>query len=248
MTFKAWAKSRISRRRPGIPELPKRGSVLTGIDPRLKQRAYDRLAILREYQLRLSKLGRFKTKTKIMQIFLADLNSGVLWPDGTRSIRHVSRGSLYNWLELYRNGGIAALVPRYSGHKKTLSPERAIFKPLVNPFELRFPGPPKRKGKLLFIERIKRHWEYPPVECPISLAIFYDMPIPKGTNMLMRRKMLKHKIAHTGGPNIDALDAFVVNCLTGILFKNHCQIVQIHSEKHYGWWPQVRILIQTVKG
>lgn len=248
MIFKAWAKSRISRRRPSIPQLPKRGNVLTGIDPRLRQRAYDRLAILREYRLRLSKPGRFKTKTEMMKSFLADLKSGVLWPDGAKSVRPIGRATLYGSLKLYKDGGIAALVPRYHGHKKNLSTGGAMFKPLANCFEMKLPGPPKRRGKFHFIERIKRRWKHPPAECPIHLSVFYTMPIPKGTKMPRRMKMVNHKIAHTDGPNIDALNAFVVDCLSGIVFKNHSQIVQFHSEKHYGWWPQVRILIRTVKG
>jgi Holliday junction resolvase RusA-like endonuclease len=248
MIFEAWDRKKISRKPPSFDEPRKKRNALEGVDPRLKQIAYDRLAILREYNLRLLKPRPPKTRLKVMKKFLAELNSGMLWPDGGKPIRHVRRATLYNWIWLYKNGRIAALVPRYSGYKTNLAGGHAIFKPLIKPFKMKFSGPPRRNGKSYFIERIKRRWKFPPVECPIHLSIFYTMPIPKGTKMPRQMEMLKHKIGHTDRPHIDVLNAFVVDCLSGILFKNHSQIIQIHSEKHYGWWPQTEIFVRALKG
>ncbi|MFB3887622.1 MAG: RusA family crossover junction endodeoxyribonuclease [Thermodesulfobacteriota bacterium] len=246
MTFQTWARSRILRRRLRIPELPKRKNALEGIDPRLKQRAFDKLVILREYQIRLLNRG-FKNRTEIQRKFLEDFNAGILRPEGF-SIRHVSRSSLLNWLKCYENGKIAALVDRYTGHKKDASSGRARYKPLSNPVEMKFPGPPKGRGKADFVKRVGRRWRYLPVECPISLAIFYQMPIPKKTRMPRRMKMLKHKIAHTGRPNMDDLNAFIVDCMAGIVFRNHSQIVELYSKKEYAWWGQTRVFVRPLKG
>lgn len=244
MIFKIWGKSRTSGRRPWIAEPKKNNRVLAGIESRLKAKAYTRLAILRACHRKLSKPRRPKTKTELMRSFLADLNSGILWPDGALiPIPHVARSTLYSWDKIYRNGGLLALVPRY---KTKLTTERTTFLPLAKPIEMKFPGPPRRSGKVKFLARVKRRWKNPPLDCPIRLSIFYSMPIPKGTKMRRGMKILKRQILHTIKPNLDTLDAFIVDCLTGIVFRDYSQIVQFHSEKAYEWWPQTRILIKAL--
>ena len=221
-------------------------SVLKGVDPRLKQRAYDRLAILREYNFRLSKPREPKTKTKVRDQFLGDLNSGVLFSDGAMSrIRHVGRATLYYWDRAYKKGGLAALVPRYGVKPST---GKATYRPLAMPIEMKFPGRPRARGKKEFIARIKRRWKNPPLECPIRLSIFYFMGIPEGTRMAIRMAMLKGKISHKRTPNLDVLNRFVVKCMNGIVLKKHSQIVQFYSEKSFAWFPQIRILIKPLPG
>jgi Holliday junction resolvase RusA-like endonuclease len=246
LIFSAREKIRTSRRRPRIAEPRKNRDILASVDPRLKEIGYGRLAVLRGLHHRLSKPGRFKTKEELRGRFLDDLNSGILWPDGIRKfISHIGRSTLYAWDKLYRNGGILALVPRY-GTKSSAG--RATFWPLEYPIELKLSGPPRRNGRADFRTRLKRHWKNPPLGGPIHLSIFYSMPIPKKTKMPRRMKMLKGRISHQGKPNLDALNAFVVGCMTGIVFKDHCQILQFHSEKKFGWWPQTRILVRELPG
>jgi len=246
MIFKVWGKNQTPRRRPRITEPRKDRAALAGTNPRLKQRAYDRLAILRAYHRRLSKPRKPGTKTKVMRDFLDDLNSKALSPEGaTGPIPHIHRSTLYNWCKFYRDGRLPALVPRYQIKSST---GRPTFRPLKRPIEMKFPGRPRRNGKAAFLARIKRRWKNPPLECPIRLSIFYSMPIPKGTKMPRRMWMLEHRISHTGKPNLDVLNAFLMDCLRGIIFRDHSQIVQFHSEKKFEWWPQIRILIKPFPG
>lgn len=227
-------------------EAKKGRNALAGIDPRFKQVAYDRLAILREYHRRLSNPGRCKTKTEVMRNFLTDANAGMLWPEGSeKSVSHVSRSTLYSWRNLYKTGRLLALVPRYTGNPSTKTP---IFRPAARPFEMKFSGSPKRNGKADFIARIKRRWKWPPSKYPVRLAVYYSMPIRKGTKMRRRMKMLRHEISHVKKPNLESLNAFIVDCMTGIVFKDHSQIVHFHSEKKFAWWPEIRILVREMKG
>ena len=237
------SKRRTSKRRPWTFPPRKNRAVIGEISPKLKGKAYSKLAILRAYHHELSKPRKPKTKTGVMRNFLSLLNSGLRFPEGFAEPGHVGRSTLYNWQKVYKAGGIAALVPGYKVKSKT---GRATFRPLLNYIEMKFPGPPRRNGKYLFLPRIKRRWKNPPLECPICLSIFYSMPIPKGTKMEKRMKMLNHKISHIGKPNLDALNAFVLDCLSGIVFKDHSQIYQFHSEKGYGWWPEIRIMIRAL--
>jgi len=236
----------MARRRLRFTEPRKDRAVLAGITPRLKQIAYDRLAILRAYHRRLLKPRKPGTKTKVMRDFLGDFNSGALLPEGiTGSITHIERSTLYNWDGFYRNSGLPALVPRYQIKSST---GRPTFRPLKRPIEIKFPGRPRRNGKAAFLARIKRRWKDPPLECPIHLSIFYSIPIPKKTKIPRRMKMLKHRISHIGKPHLDALNAFIVDCLAGIVFGDHSQIVEFHSGKKFEWWPQTRILINPLPG
>lgn len=242
--FQLWGRSRTSKKRPFV-ESPRRDRAgLVNVDAKPKQIALDRLAILRTLHSRLSQPGKLKSKKEVMESFLHDLDSGLLWPDGgPSSIRHAGRATLYGWRRLYEVGGLAALVPRYRTKPST---EKSIYRPLANPIEMRFAGRPRRSGKRDFVLRLKRHWKNPPLESPLRLAIYYSFPIP--TPMARRMRLLRHKVSHRGKPNLDCLNAFVVSCLVGVAFKDPGQIVQFHSEKTYDWWPQVRILTKALPG
>jgi hypothetical protein len=246
LKFKIWNGEKIKKRRVFI-EPPKNKTILAGIDPRLKQRALDRLAILREFHNRLFKLRKPKTKTKIIEDFLSEFNSGILYPDETaKSIKHIGRATLYNWLKAYQRYGLMGLVDKFKTRLERKG--KVTFRYLQYPIELKFPGPPKRSGKAFFLDRIKRRWKNSPLECPIGISIFYSMPIPKGTKMPRRMKMLRHQISHIGKPTLNALDCFMVNCLRGVVFEDCSQIVKFHSEKKFAWWPQTRILIRAFNG
>lgn len=234
------SKRRPSKRRPfAFP--PRENRVVIGeISPRLRTKVYMRLAILRAYYRELSKPRKPRTKEETTRNFLSVLNSGLLFPEGFPIPRHVGRSALYNWEKMYKDGGIAALVPNY---KVKSQGGRATFRPLLNNIEMKLPGPPTAKGKVKLKARIRRRWKNPPLECPIRLGIFYSMPIPKKTKMPRRMKMLRHEISHIAKPNLDALNAFIVDSMTGIVFKDYSQIIKFHAEKGYGWWPQTRIMI-----
>lgn len=245
-TVSALQKSGPSRNRFQIPESRKERSVLAGEDPRVRQVALDKKAILMGYFFRLSKPGRFKTKEAVLRNFLKEFNSGILWPDGAiKTIRHAGRSTIYNWIRLYKKGGLLALAPRYQTKS---SSGKAAFRPLSNPrIEMRFPGQPKRNGKIGFVERIRRRYKNPPLECPVRLSIFYSMQIPRGAKMPLRMRLLRHEISHVWAPHLTALDAFVIDCLVGTVLKGPSQIVRIHSEKSFSWWPEVQVLIRPLR-
>jgi hypothetical protein len=245
--FVLWGKGYGPKKhRPFTIEPRKHGSVLAGIPARSKQIAFEKAAILRELHRRLLRPRKPKTKGVVIKDFLRELNSGILSPPGTvRAIKHVGRSSLYGWPEAYQKDGLMGLAPKYK--TKTSKKERAIFRPLAKPIEMKFPGPPRRNGKVFFLERLKRRWKGPALECPIQISIFYSMPIPRPIKMSMRMRLLKDQPPHTLKPTLNALDCFIMNSLQGIIFKDPSQIVQFHSEKFWAWWPQTRILIEPPK-
>ncbi len=244
--LKAFAKTRTSKKPPLPIDSTKKQTALAGINPRLKQVALDRKAILMAVFFRFSKPGKFKTKEAVLRNFLKEFNSGILWPDGAKeTIRHVGRSTIYNWIRLYKKGGLLALTPRY---KMKSSSGKATFRPLSNPkIEMKFPGQPKRNGKIKFVERVRRRYKNAPLECPVRLSIFYSMQIPRGVKMPLRMRLLRHEISHVWAPHLTALNAFIISCLTGTVLKDPSQIVHIHSEKSFSWWPEVKIVIRPLR-
>jgi len=61
------------------------------------------------------KLSKTKRTYKILDIY----NSGILLPQIHGEIGSISRATLYNWLQLYNQGGIDALVPQYRGPRSS---------------------------------------------------------------------------------------------------------------------------------
>ena len=59
-------------------------------------------------------------------------------------------------------------------------------------------------------------------------------------------KMLRGQISHTGKPSLDALIAFTLDCLKGLVFKDHHQIIRFHAEKEYRWNPETRIFVRAL--
>lgn len=212
--------------------------------PEARTIAHLRVAIIKAYREKLSQ-GE-KPITKIINEFLDAFNAGMLQPEAfAKPIRLFSRSTLYSWNKLYKEGGFAALIPRY----KWIPRPGSTFAPInLTPryTEIIIPGPPTAKAKYVMLLSLRHQWKGPPLDCPIRLGIFYSMPIPKRTGMAKRMKILKDQISHTCTPLLGSLNGFVVECMEGIVFKNHSQIVEFHSRKDFRCGPQTRILIRAL--
>jgi putative transposase len=70
--------------------------------------------------LPLFKNGNGKpSRAKVIQKFLDLYNSGHLLPEIHAELKEIQRSTLYNWLQLYEQGGVDALVPQYRGCQAT---------------------------------------------------------------------------------------------------------------------------------
>jgi Holliday junction resolvase RusA-like endonuclease len=222
------------------------------IHPRAEEIAHIRLAILRTWRCELSKIEKPKTKTQVTIEFLELLNSGMLVPEGIIfKPRHVGRSSLYYWDKAYRQGGLKALAPRFKwkpGSKAALVPINLGSNLTSSLKKIKIPGTPGRRAKSDILSAIREQWKGRPIGGPIQIAIFYSMPIRKGTKMRRRMRMLYRKISHMGKPDLDRLNNFIMECLVGIVFCDHSQVVLFHSEKSFGWFPQTLIVIRALSG
>ena len=215
---------------------------LDGVDPRAKREGLIKLKILKAFKEELLRVG--KPKWKAISEFLALYNSGLLLAETLGKSRHICRSSLYSWNRKFRDGGLAALIPRWK-YKKTPRADLTAVESLPTLSKIVIPGPPKSRGKREFQAQLRHRWKGTVHNGPIMIALFFGLPVRKGTKMRKRMQMLKGQISHIGDPNLDRLIAFVLDCATGIIFENHSQIIRFHAEKNYRWNPETRIFVRN---
>jgi putative transposase len=69
-----------------------------------------------------------RPRKEIINSFLVRYHAGLLLPDIHAELKKIKRSTLYNWLQLYDQGGIDALVPQYRGpESSTIAPAEKQF-------------------------------------------------------------------------------------------------------------------------
>jgi Holliday junction resolvase RusA-like endonuclease len=214
---------------------------IINVNPKAKQIAHFHLAILKMCNEEIIKNPR--SKTKAIEEFVQLYNSGLIQPEILSKPDHISRATFYNWSEAYKDGGFTALIPRWI-YKKKPGADLTFMKLLPTYTKIIILGNPRTRGKREFLPQLRRQWQALPLDGPIMISLFFSMPVPKGTKMRRRMKMLKYQISHSQNPNLDRLIAFTLDCMKGIVFRDHSQIIRFHSEKNFGWDPKTRIFVR----
>jgi len=78
-------------------------------------------------------------------------------------------------------------------------------------------------------------------EMPLSLDLIFFMPIPKSTSGVKKKQMANGVIGHIKKPDLDNLQKFVLDCLTGLVFKDDSQVCEIRAKKIYSSNPGTTI-------
>lgn len=219
------------------------GREVSNPDPRAVEIGRIRHAILKECENEIDQAPP-KTKGQTIREFLRFYNSDLILPEIFNKPKHLSRSSLYGWVKRFREEGKKGLIPGWKYKVKV----GATVVPMKFPKweNIKILGKPRTRGIKNFQFDLKQKWRRPPLTGPIRLFIFYGMPVPRETTIRRRMKILRREIPHTWKPNLDALNAFMVECLQGILFFDHSQILSFHSEKFFEWVPKTRISIQRM--
>lgn len=103
---------------------------------------------------------------------------------------------------------------------------------------------PQKKEKLAYSLLIKKQHNGTPFECPIALSIIFHMPIPKSYSKKKRSLILDNELLFVKKPDIDNLIAFVLNCMTGIVYKDDAQVYSIAAIKKFSDNPKIEIFVQ----
>jgi putative transposase len=74
-----------------------------------------RFALIQAFNEEAAKNHR--PRKEIINSFLVRYHTGLLLPDIHAELKKIKRSTLYNWLQLYDQGGLDALVPQYGGQQ-----------------------------------------------------------------------------------------------------------------------------------
>lgn len=96
---------------------------------------------------------------------------------------------------------------------------------------------PTQKQKQQVKWDLKSQYSKAPITSAISLNIIFSMPIPNKCSNLKKYKMIAGDMNHIKKPDIDNLAKFILDCLTDIVIKDDCQIVDLTLKKIYSEYP-----------
>lgn len=81
-------------------------------------------------------------------------------------------------------------------------------------------------------------------ETPLSVTLWFYMPIPKTLTKRIKTALKSILKSHISRPDIDNLIKFVLDCSTGLLFSDDAVISHIVAYKIYDKEPRTEILIE----
>ena len=91
--------------------------------------------------------------------------------------------------------------------------------------------------------QIRAHYEEPPMTTPLAMEITFFMPIPKGTSKKKTTQMQTGFIRHMKRPDIDNLQKYILDTMTGHVYVDDAQIDSLNVRKQYSTNPRTVIEI-----
>lgn len=83
---------------------------------------------------------------------------------------------------------------------------------------------------------------------PIRVSYSYYVPIPKGTSKARKLQMLNGLMHPIKRPDVDNFNKFLSDCLTGIIWEDDSQVVELTARKLYGDTPKTVIRVESING
>jgi Holliday junction resolvase RusA-like endonuclease len=82
-----------------------------------------------------------------------------------------------------------------------------------------------------------------PIDGPVSMRLYFDMPIPSSASKKVKAEMLDGKLRHTKRPDVDNCLKFVKDCFNQIVWRDDCQVYHVSASKFYSTLPKTNIVI-----
>ena len=102
---------------------------------------------------------------------------------------------------------------------------------------------PDAKLKEGYKWQVKSQYREDPLKCPVIMDVIFYMPIPKSESGIKKRQMANGIIYHMKRPDIDNLQKFLFDTLSGIIFEDDSQIVELRAKKTYSNNPGTNIRV-----
>lgn len=81
---------------------------------------------------------------------------------------------------------------------------------------------------------------------PVEVNVVFYMKIPESTSKAKRAQMLQGKIHHMVKPDADNLSKHILDCMTGLIYNDDAQIVDLHAHKLYTDAPRTVVHIRPL--
>lgn len=94
--------------------------------------------------------------------------------------------------------------------------------------------------------QLRHHFRNDVIHGPVRIAFKFHFPVPDSTSGVRKRDMINNVIHHIKKPDGDNLVKFYLDCMTGIVFDDDCQVCNFSSEKFYAEFPSVYICIEPL--
>jgi Holliday junction resolvase RusA-like endonuclease len=110
---------------------------------------------------------------------------------------------------------------------------------------------PQETAEGRFLWEVRQQWKGEPLDGPLAITIFFDMPRPRG-HFGTGKNTAKLKDSapqfHICRPDIDNLIKFCFDCLNGVVWKDDTQVFGLTARKSYADKPCTWIEIEKASG
>jgi Holliday junction resolvase RusA-like endonuclease len=91
---------------------------------------------------------------------------------------------------------------------------------------------------------IKDQFRRVPIEGSVKMTIYFFMPVPRSWSKKKRLETVGeyHKIK----PDLDNLEKFYKDCMSGIVYKDDAQVALVVKSKRYAEKPRTEIIIEEI--
>lgn len=103
---------------------------------------------------------------------------------------------------------------------------------------------PRAKEKSKIKSQVMDQYKASPYPGPVVVSYEFELPIPKGTSKVKRKKMIDCEIDHIKRPDLSNLVKLLEDCLKGIVFTDDSQVRAFKVSKVYSENPCSTVLIQ----
>jgi Holliday junction resolvase RusA-like endonuclease len=94
--------------------------------------------------------------------------------------------------------------------------------------------------------QMRNQYKGQPLGCSLKAKAIYKLPIPAGTSKVRRSQMLAGLIRPNKKPDVDNLQKFIFDAMTGVIYKDDCQICESVEVKLYSDVPGVDVYITPI--
>ena len=85
-----------------------------------------------------------------------------------------------------------------------------------------------------------------PISGPVEVEILFLLPISQSIKGRMRRDMVSNYVKHIKKPDLDNLEKFILDTMSGIVYVDDCQVIRKIATKRYAERPRVVVTVQAI--